>query len=271
VPASPVIMLNDLGNQGVTLRGFEDNAFAGSSVASAGDMNGDGFDDVIVGAPQTDAGGVDRGEVYVVFGGPNLGGATLNLNDLGTQGFTLRGFLNNGVLGRSIASAGDVNEDGFDDLVVSEVGTNDLGLQLGKIFVVFGGASLGGTTITPDNLGAGGLTILGITAYSSNPDGGTNPNIDAGASVAGAGDVNGDGFDDVIIGVPTADYISDTGQFGVIGEAYVVFGGNNLAGSSIRLDTLGAGGFKMLSPGLDLAGSVVAGAGECGAVSGNWD
>src|SRR6266496_3231410 len=84
VPASPVIMLNDLGNQGVTLRGFEDNAFAGSSVASAGDMNGDGFDDVIVGAPQTDAGGVDRGEVYVVFGGPNLGGATLNFNDLGT-------------------------------------------------------------------------------------------------------------------------------------------------------------------------------------------
>src|SRR3989442_3678191 len=47
VPASPVILLNELGNQGVTLRGFEDNAFAGMRVASAGDINGDGFDDVI--------------------------------------------------------------------------------------------------------------------------------------------------------------------------------------------------------------------------------
>src|SRR5437867_2945582 len=73
VPASPVIPLNNFGNQGVSLRGFEDSALAGRSVSAAGDVNGDGFADVIVGAVTTNAGGPDRGEAYVVFGGPALG------------------------------------------------------------------------------------------------------------------------------------------------------------------------------------------------------
>src|SRR5262249_21775818 len=80
VPASPVIPLNNFANQGATLRGFENSAFVGNSVAGAGDVNGDGFADMIVGAPSTDAGGTDRGEAYVVFGGPNLGGTIPTLN-----------------------------------------------------------------------------------------------------------------------------------------------------------------------------------------------
>ena len=57
VPASPVILLNDFANQGATLRGFENGAEAGRSVAGAGDFNGDGFPDMIIGAPYTAAGG----------------------------------------------------------------------------------------------------------------------------------------------------------------------------------------------------------------------
>ena len=59
---------NNFANQGATLRGFENSAYAGHSVSGAGDVNGDGFADFIVGAPYTDAGGTNRGEAYVVFG-----------------------------------------------------------------------------------------------------------------------------------------------------------------------------------------------------------
>src|SRR5258708_38744239 len=64
LPASPVILLNNFANQGATLRGFEENAFAGSPVAGAGDVNGDGFADLMVGGAGADAGGVFRGGGY---------------------------------------------------------------------------------------------------------------------------------------------------------------------------------------------------------------
>src|SRR5207237_445003 len=102
-PAAPVIPLNNFGNQGATLRGFEDHAGAGRSVAGAGDVNGDGFADLIIGAPRTNAGGSRRGEAYVVFGGSNLGGTTVTLNALGTGGFTLSGFEDSAYAGNSVA------------------------------------------------------------------------------------------------------------------------------------------------------------------------
>ena len=78
-----MILLNNFANQGATLRGFEDGAKAGRSVGGAGDINGDGFADLIVGAVGATAGGTSRGAAYVVLGGPNLGGATVILNVLG--------------------------------------------------------------------------------------------------------------------------------------------------------------------------------------------
>src|SRR5436309_217088 len=66
-PGGAVIPLDNFGNQGTTLSGFEDSAFAGRSVSGAGDVNGDGFADLIVGAHSTNALGSDRGEAYVVF------------------------------------------------------------------------------------------------------------------------------------------------------------------------------------------------------------
>src|SRR5262245_23703026 len=105
-PASAVIPLNNFGNEGMTLHGFQNFAQAGRAVAAAGDVNGDGFADIIVGANATN---VSRGEAYVVFGAPNLGGTATTLNNLGTAGFTLRGFEASASAAYSVSAAGDVN------------------------------------------------------------------------------------------------------------------------------------------------------------------
>src|SRR4029453_8337211 len=80
------------GTNGFALNGSADNDDAGSAVSGAGDINADGFDDLIIGAPEADAGGVDGGQSYVVFGKSGGFAASLNLSSLdGTNGFTLNG------------------------------------------------------------------------------------------------------------------------------------------------------------------------------------
>ncbi|MEK6790011.1 MAG: Ig-like domain-containing protein, partial [Pseudomonadota bacterium] len=109
------------GSDGSKLSGVAGDDFSGTSVSSAGDVNGDGFDDLIVGANLADANGnSNSGASYVVFGGPSLGTAgNLNLSALnGLNGFRLLGAAADDVSGNSVSSAGDVNGDGFDDLIV---------------------------------------------------------------------------------------------------------------------------------------------------------
>ncbi len=163
----------------------------GWAVASAGDVNGDGYADVIVGAPYNDAGGADAGRAYIYFGGP----AADAVPDL-----TLTGAAPGDVFGYSVAGAGDVNGDGYDDVIVGAIG-NDVGGNLaGQAYVFFGGAS-------PNSVAD--LTLTGAAATD-----------ELGYSVAGAGDVNGDGFADVIVGAP----LNDAGGTD-FGRAYVFFGG----------------------------------------------
>ncbi|MCP4384113.1 MAG: hypothetical protein GY798_22335, partial [Hyphomicrobiales bacterium] len=109
------------GDEGFDRAGDE----AGSSVSSAGDVNGDGFDDLIVGAPDGDDGGGSAGEAYVVFGsgsgfGSDVGGRqVIDLTSLtATEGFIIQGDVGDDSAGSSVSSAGDVNGDGFDDLIV---------------------------------------------------------------------------------------------------------------------------------------------------------
>ena len=176
VPAYPsVLTLNSLGLFGATANGFENGALAGWSVSGAGDVNGDGFADVIVNAPDS-----LLEEAYVLFGGAGLGGGTLDLNALGSAGFTLKG--TGGIRGflpytaQRMSGAGDVNGDGFDDLIVGAPFTNAGGSNRGAAYVVFGGAGLGGSTVTLNALGTGGFTLQGF-----------EDNADAGLSVSGAG------------------------------------------------------------------------------------
>jgi 2C-methyl-D-erythritol 2,4-cyclodiphosphate synthase len=109
------------GTDGFVLNGIDASDRSGVSVSSAGDVNGDGVDDVIIGASSADPNGrSNAGESYVVFGGPGVGaGGSLDLSSLdGTNGFVLNGIDASDSSGVSVSSAGDVNGDGVDDVII---------------------------------------------------------------------------------------------------------------------------------------------------------
>src|SRR5215472_9743088 len=108
------------GSNGFRIDGAAAGDYTGRAVAGAGDVNGDGFSDLIIGAPNADvAAWPGSGVAYVVFGKASGFGPTLELSSLdGSNGFRLSGGQGSGWLGSSVASAGDVNGDGVADVVV---------------------------------------------------------------------------------------------------------------------------------------------------------
>jgi len=171
--------------------GEHDGDIFGSSIASVGDANGDGYDDIVIGANFYPSEG-GQGRAYLFFGGPAID-SVADLVIPSPAGAT-------GWFGISVASAGDFNGDGYPDIIV---GARNAGLP-GKAFIYYGGPSL---DATPD------LTLTGEVTGSSTW---------FGNSVASAGDVNGDGFDDVIVGAPA--YGPGSTQ---VGRVYVFFGGSS--------------------------------------------
>jgi hypothetical protein len=231
-----------------------DGAYVGSNVASA-DVNGDGFTDLLIGAPQT--GNTYSGSVYVLFGKASGFDSTLQASSLnGSNGFEIQGNLwNEGIGGWGVYSAGDVNGDGFDDILFTGQGGTAPNNSPGISFVVFGKASGFPATMNVSNLdGSNGFSISGLAAgdYSY-----AQP----------AGDINGDGFADLIV--------NDRGS------TYVVFGQRSGFGASINLSNLdGSSGFKINHGGVvpigdinsdgfaDIAFSDIYGSGSGGYASG---
>ena len=126
------------GTTGFKLGGAAANDESGYSVASAGDVNGDGFADLIVGAFEA-PNGTGYGASYVVFGKASGFAANIDLFSLnGASGFSLAGELADDLSGHSVASAGDVNGDGFADLIVGAFGAAPQGSYSGASYVVFG-------------------------------------------------------------------------------------------------------------------------------------
>jgi hypothetical protein len=232
----PTFNLSDLnGSNGFAINGIAAYDRSGWSVSSAGDVNGDGFDDLIIGATGADPNGIPfAGQSYVVFGSNNGFGASFNLSELnGSNGFAINGFAANNNSGSSVSSAGDVNGDGFDDLIIGAVLADPNGINFaGQSYVVFGSNSGFGADLNLSELnGSNGFAINGIMASDY-----------SGRSVSSAGDVNGDGIDDLSLGAANADPngISDAGQ------SYVVFGSNSGFGASFNLSDLnGSNGFAI--------------------------
>ena len=172
------------------------SANLGYSVSKAGDVNGDGYADYIVGAPYYQSGGSQYGAAFVWYGGPSLA----SWSTLGPQ--------LNSQFGISVSSAGDVNGDGYDDIIVGAQSTTNGQASEGQAFVWYGSS--------------GGLSIWGAS-WSAESD---QSNSSFGASVSSAGDVNGDGYFDIVVGAPN--YTNGNTNEGAV---FIWYGGEGGLGS----------------------------------------
>ncbi len=179
----------------------------GASVSGVGDLDGDGLGNLIVGAPGASNG---AGAAYVIFGASNPQGnlfpVQISTGDIGStvHGCTFTGGANAQV-GFSVQGAGDINGDGFSDLIIGAPGATS---GAGAAYVVFGNKSGLPSFFALSSLdSAHGFAVLGAAASNG-----------AGYCVSGGGDVNGDGYADLILGAPA---VTGAGS----GAAYVIYGG----------------------------------------------
>jgi|GEM_PF-1404379 len=173
---------------------------AGYSVSSAGDVNGDGYDDILIGAPLNDSGADNAGATYLLYGESNLTGQI----DLSAADAKFMGEHTDDWAGISVSSAGDVNSDGFDDILIGSSYEDSGGSSAGAAYLIYGEINL--TRVV--NLSSADAKFTGEAAADY-----------AGYVVSSAGDVNGDGKDDILIGAP---FESTRGTYA--GAAYLVYG-----------------------------------------------
>lgn len=233
---------------GFEITGEAAGDLAGTSVSGAGDVNGDGIPDILLGAPGAAINGKSSGTSYVVFGKPDSAPVFLDAVSVGEGGFAIYGEATQHFSGRSVKSAGDVNGDGLADVVIGAYGAEPNGVLSGRAYVVFGRDQGKPTELaaiaagTDDGFVMNGAAELDFT----------------GSAVAGAGDVNGDGLDDLVVGAYGSDITGDTS-----GRAYVVFGKASAAPVDLSVVATGLGGFAIDGEfAFDSAGAAVAGAGD---------
>ncbi|MBI3606087.1 MAG: FG-GAP repeat protein [Nitrospirae bacterium] len=199
-------------NPNLVLQGENGGDLFGSAITS-GDLNDDGYDDMIVGAYHNGAGGTHAGRVYIYYGGPGLHN---------TPDIILTGFAAGEQFGVSVSSGKDINRDGYDDLLVGANLNSVKGDQQGRAYLFFGGAT--------------------ISHYPDRVFNGENPGDHFGISVNLAGDINGDGYADFLIGAGGDGSASHTGkaylydgETGPESQGRMIFSGNSLGDAFGRM------------------------------------
>ncbi len=171
----------------VIIHGLNMGGEFGHSVAKAGDVNGDGYDDILIGAPGYNS---NKGIAYIYFGG-----AVLDTVIDVVLSYTY--LIADDRFGVSVSSAGDINGDGYSDVII---GANGRGSGRGEVYIYYGGTAMDG------------IEDIRISGISQNDR--------FGESVSTAGDVNGDGYADVIVGAPR--YNTYTGR------VFIYYGSNQM-------------------------------------------
>jgi ribonuclease PH len=217
------------------------NSVLGWSVAGAGDVNGDGYDDVIVTAKNEDA--TYKGAAYVIYGNASGKGADLSGGTIASSlGFKISGGISD-FLGSIVTGIGDVNGDGFADVLVATDKANSA-TTINAAYVVYGSA-------TNANVDLANGTISSTVGYKV--AGGTG-NSNFANDVAGAGDFNGDGLADMIVSGHV-----DSGT----GGAYVVYGKKTYSNLDLSAGTIASSdGIKITGGASDGMGWSVSGAGD---------
>jgi hypothetical protein len=182
------------------------NASFGASVSDAGDVNGDGFGDIITGAPGITSDQSNEGVAKVFYG--SASGCT------SASYTTIQADQAEAAFGTSVAGAGDVNGDGYDDVIVGAPYYDDAVANGGGIWVFHGSHN-------------------GLNSVSSFSLKGLQVEEHFGQAVGGGGDLNGDGYGDVVVGTPSLDQSGITNG----GQVYAYFGNNGLTNKNKRNNT----------------------------------
>ncbi|MGX5853393.1 FG-GAP-like repeat-containing protein [Dyadobacter jiangsuensis] len=219
VTIDPIIANGSPANADKTLEINQSNAWLGFSVSTAGDVNGDGYSDVLVGAPKYDNGQADEGAAFLypgTAGGISLAATVLECNQANAQ------------MGYSVSNAGDINKDGFSDIMVG-VPYYDVSASNEGVVMIYKGSAGGLVTNSP--------VIFKLDQAEAN----------LGISVAMAGDVNGDGYSDMLAGAHQFDNDQANEGVGVVilgapsGLGLVLFLECNQPGAMMGFAVAGAG------------------------------
>jgi hypothetical protein len=216
--------------------------FWGNSVASIGDLDNDGVNDLAAGAPNDDTGNTDRGAVYVLF--MNTDGTAKSSTKIAdnTGGFSVT-LTNSDFFGISVANVGDLDNDGLDDLAVGANGENTGGGDAGAAWVLL--LNSDGTVKSSQKIASGTSGFTTLTA-----------NDQFGRSVAGIGDLDNDGVEDLAVGA----WLDPGGT--AWGAVYLFLMNTDGTFKSFQKLARNTAGFNVTLAGFDQFGQSVAGIGD---------